>query len=167
MPVPLAQPQNPKSVERASRPPPLVAQAFSLGTAPAGRVEGALSTVDMHRRDACATTFLVPKLLLGNPLVWPSSCLAKIFPSYQHVIIHNRRSPSRAWGTICVPKQELGNEPFMGLRPTQDHETGGTGFPVPGHPRAGVLHFQSSPNLAFCTQLYRWCVRRTLRNLEP
>jgi hypothetical protein len=28
-----------------------------------------------------------------------------------------------------VPKQELGNQPFMGLRPTQNHETGGTGFP--------------------------------------
>jgi hypothetical protein len=25
---------------------------------------------------------------------------------------------------------KLGNEPFMGLRPTQDHETGGTGFPA-------------------------------------
>ncbi len=30
---------------------------------------------------------------------------------------------------MVVPKQELGNQPFMGLRPTQDHETGGTGFP--------------------------------------
>jgi hypothetical protein len=34
-----------------------------------------------------------------------------------------------AWRTRLVPKQELGNQPFMGLRPTQDHETGGTGFP--------------------------------------
>jgi hypothetical protein len=27
-----------------------------------------------------------------------------------------------------VPKQELGNQPFMFQRNTQDHETGGTGF---------------------------------------
>jgi hypothetical protein len=29
----------------------------------------------------------------------------------------------------CVPKRKIGNEPFMGLRPTKDHETGGTGLP--------------------------------------
>jgi len=33
-------------------------------------------------------------------------------------------------GLQWVPKRELGNQPFMGLRPTQDHETGGTGFPA-------------------------------------
>jgi hypothetical protein len=45
-----------------------------------------------------------------EPPALPSSCLAKDITQYQLVVGETKMSPSRAWGKICVPKQELGNE---------------------------------------------------------
>ncbi|MGD0827365.1 MAG: hypothetical protein ABSA09_04685 [Desulfobaccales bacterium] len=36
--------------------------------------------------------------------------MAKDITQYQQVVGDTKMSPSRAWGKICVPKQELGNE---------------------------------------------------------
>ena len=45
-----------------------------------------------------------------EPPCLPSSCLAKDITQYQQVVGDTRMSPSRAWGKICVPRQELGNK---------------------------------------------------------
>jgi hypothetical protein len=55
--------------------------------------------------------FLVPKLLLGNPIAGQAPAWRE-----KHLFIA-AVGPSRSLGKIDVPKQELGNEARAGFKP--------------------------------------------------
>src|SRR3989339_1559173 len=88
----------------------------------------------MMRKAGCASlsrydpgSILVPKLLLGNPF----SRQARLGDNLFVVLISYKTRPQLSWGRNCVPKPELGNEPFMSLWLTQNNKSvGSTGFPA-------------------------------------
>ena len=161
-----------KSVEQASRRPPLVAQASSLSAAPA-RCDATINFLKQpcrvrmaHLGHAQASRlchhFSGSQAQIGNGESghhswFPSSCLGtRLFgqaPAWRKYFPHINMSyyitggpQAELGGQFAFPSRSLGTSPSWASGPPKAMKLATQAFqPVPGHPRAGVLHFQKQP----------------------